>query len=52
LTPTENIKQVFAALSAEQSARHNTVMGIMANYPAGGTGRYRVCNSAGVCHTE
>jgi len=52
LTTNEDIRQVFAAMSAEQSAHHRMMMGIMANYPSGGTGRYRVCNSSGVCHLE
>ncbi|MFO0747834.1 MAG: hypothetical protein U1F43_19530 [Myxococcota bacterium] len=47
-----DIDQAMAALSEESSAGHRMIMGIMANYPSGGTGRWRVCNSSGVCHTE
>ncbi len=52
VTTSADIREMFAALSAEESARHKLVMGIIGNYPSGGTGRYRVCNAAGVCRVE
>lgn len=51
-TTNADIKQVFDALGAEQAQAHSMIMGIMANYPTGRTGMWRVCNSAGVCHDE
>ncbi len=52
-TTGADIKEVFAAMSAEQAASHRMMMGIMANYPSGRSGgNWRVCNTAGVCHIE
>ena len=52
VTTSADVREMFTALSAEASARHKMVMGIINNYPSGGTGRRRVCNAAGVCRIE
>ncbi|MCC6999421.1 MAG: hypothetical protein IT370_32725 [Deltaproteobacteria bacterium] len=52
LTTGDDIRAAMAALAQDQAARHELVAGIMNNYPAGGTARWRVCDSSGNCRIQ
>lgn len=52
ITTGDDIRAAMAELSKDSAAGHSAVMGIINNYPRGGSGRWRVCDASGNCRIE